>query len=145
MTNKMTFIDFCSGIGAGRLGLEKSGMICVAHSEINEDTDKTYISLFNDNNNLGDLTKIIPETLPNVDLLIAGFPCQTFSIVGQRKGFSDERGQIIYYLAKILQTKQIPYFILEYHKSENVSILWVSEKIYIINLIFFHHQLRNNL
>lgn len=107
------FIDFCSGIGAGRLGLEKSGMKCIAHSEIDEDANNTYVKFFNDNNNLGDLTKIIPEQLPPFDLLIAGFPCQTFSIVGKRKGFSDVRGQIIYYLIEILKVKKVKYFILE--------------------------------
>lgn len=109
----MDFMDFCSGIGAGRLGLEMSGMNCVAHSEINQDSDDVYFSFFNDNNNFGDLTKIVPEELPDFDVMIAGFPCQTFSIVGQRKGFSDERGQIIYYLSNILKQKNVPYFILE--------------------------------
>lgn len=110
---KITFIDFCSGIGAGRLGLEKAGMECIAHSEIDIDANNTYVKFFNDDNNLGDLTKIIPQQLPEFDLLIAGFPCQTFSIVGKRKGFSDVRGQIIYYLTNILKAKKVKYFILE--------------------------------
>lgn len=111
--NSLTFIDFCSGIGAGRLGLDLLGLKCLAHSEINLDTDLTYYAFFNDNRNLGDLTKLKCHDIPNSDILIAGFPCQTFSIVGKREGFSDERGQIIYYLAKILKTKNIPYFIFE--------------------------------
>ncbi|MFQ6703536.1 MAG: DNA (cytosine-5-)-methyltransferase, partial [Alphaproteobacteria bacterium] len=110
---KIKFIDFCSGIGAGRLGLEQAGMTCIAHSEINADADFTYNRFFNDKNNLGDLTQIVPEQLPDFDLMIAGFPCQTFSIVGQRRGFADDRGQIIYFLANILRAKKVPYFILE--------------------------------
>ncbi|MBP7211585.1 DNA cytosine methyltransferase, partial [bacterium] len=51
--NKLKFIDFCSGIGAGRLGLELAGMECIAHSEINIDSDYTYNLFFNDTNNLG--------------------------------------------------------------------------------------------
>jgi len=109
----LKFIDFCSGIGAGRLGLELSGMTCVAHSEINNDADCTYKLFYNDNRNLGDLTQITPDKIPECDVLIAGFPCQTFSIVGKRAGFEDERGQIIYYLKNILKQKNIPYFIFE--------------------------------
>ena len=113
MVKKIKFIDFCSGIGGGRLGLERTGMTCIAHSEIDDCANDTYVRFFGDNNNMGDLTKIAPETLPDFDLLIAGFPCQTFSIVGQRKGFADARGQIIYHIAKILKSKRVPYFILE--------------------------------
>nr|WP_315041907.1 DNA (cytosine-5-)-methyltransferase [uncultured Moraxella sp.] len=109
----LSFFDFCSGIGAGRLGLEQSGMHCVGHSEIDSTTDLTYQLFFNDKSNLGDLTKIIPETLPNFDVMLAGFPCQTFSIVGKREGLDDKRGQIIYHLIEILQKKQVPFFILE--------------------------------
>ncbi|MFR1672419.1 MAG: DNA cytosine methyltransferase [Candidatus Gastranaerophilaceae bacterium] len=110
---RLKFIDFCSGIGGGRLGLEIAGMQCVAHSEINSDADYTYNIFFNDKNNLGDLKLIKMEDIPECDLLIAGFPCQTFSIVGKREGFNDDRGQIIYHLANILQKKNISYFILE--------------------------------
>jgi len=113
MSKTIKFIDLCSGIGAGRLGLEMAGMKCVAHSEIDDCANNTYVRFFNDNNNLGDLTKIEPEKLPDIDLLIAGFPCQTFSIVGQRKGFADIRGQIIYHIANILKVKKVPYFVLE--------------------------------
>lgn len=109
----LKFIDFCSGIGAGRLGLESLGMTCVAHSEINPDSDYTYKIFFNDDRNLGDLTQISFDNIPQSDILIAGFPCQTFSIVGKRAGFEDERGQIIYYLRNILKQKNIPYFIFE--------------------------------
>lgn len=110
---KMKFIDFCSGIGAGRLGLELLGMECVAHSEINPDSDYTYKIFYNDERNLGDLTTLEFDNIPNCELLIAGFPCQTFSIVGKRAGFDDERGQIIYHLKDILQNKNISYFIFE--------------------------------
>jgi DNA (cytosine-5)-methyltransferase 1 len=57
--------------------------------------------------------KINPDDLPDFDLLIAGFPCQTFSIVGQRRGMEDPRGQIITGIIKILKAKHTKYFILE--------------------------------
>lgn len=113
---KLRFIDFCAGIGAGRLGLERGmNAVCVGFSEIMPASEKTYRELHkvNDEKNFGDLTKIITSDLPDFDIMIAGFPCQTFSIVGKRKGFNDERGQIIYHLIRILKDKDIPYFILE--------------------------------
>lgn len=106
-------MDFCSGIGAGRLGLENAGMKCVAHSEIDPNPDLTYQLFFDDKSNFGDLTKLNPNDLPNFDVMLAGFPCQTFSIAGKRSGMNDDRGQIIYYLTNILKQKNIPFFILE--------------------------------
>ena len=110
---KLKFFDFCSGIGGGRLGLEKNGLECVGHSEIDEKTAETYKKFYNDNRNYGDLTKIEIDKLPEFDVMISGFPCQTFSIVGKRKGLDDDRGKIIYSLINILEKKQIKYFILE--------------------------------
>ena len=112
----MTFIDFCAGIGGGRLGLELNGLQCIGYSEIDKEAVKTYKKLHDAENeiNFGDITKINPALLPDFDLLIAGFPCQTFSIVGKREGLkNDKEGQIIYYLAEILRIKQPQYFILE--------------------------------
>ena len=110
----MKFIDFCAGIGGGRLGLEKLGMECVGFSEIDRGAEHTYREIFKSEElNFGDLMKISPSDLPNFDLMIAGFPCQSFSVIGQRKGMNDHRGQIIYGLIKILVAKNIPYFILE--------------------------------
>ena len=111
---KIRFMDFCAGIGAGRLGLEKVGLNCVAFSEIDRYAERTYREFFGEEEkNHGDLMKINPADLPHFDLMIAGFPCQSFSVIGQRKGMNDHRGQIIYGLIKIMNGKNLPYFILE--------------------------------
>ncbi|MBF8250021.1 MAG: DNA-cytosine methyltransferase, partial [Candidatus Levybacteria bacterium] len=112
--SKFTFMDFCAGIGGGRLGLEKLDMECVGFSEIDKNSEFTYREFFGqEEKNYGDLTKIDPNSLPDFDIMIAGFPCQTFSVIGQRKGMGDMRGQIIYGLIRILISKNIKYFILE--------------------------------
>jgi DNA (cytosine-5)-methyltransferase 1 len=114
LSKNLKFIDFCAGIGAGRLGLENCGMECIAFSEINKYAEVTYRLFFGeDENNYGDLMKINPSELPDFDLMIAGFPCQTFSVIGQRKGFEDDRGQVIYGLIDIMRAKKLKYFILE--------------------------------
>lgn len=111
----MKFFDFCSGIGAGRLGLEKAGMTCVGYSEINRSAIKTYNLLHNaiDEKNYGNLTKIEVERLPDFDLAIAGFPCQTFSVIGKQEGLKDPRGLIIFDILKLLVAKKTKYFIFE--------------------------------
>ena len=110
----MKFMDFCAGIGGGRLGLEKNRFECVAHSEINNVANCTYRVFFGTKErNFGDLMSVDVGELPDFDILIAGFPCQTFSIVGKREGFEDSRGQVIYGLIRILNEKNVPYFILE--------------------------------
>lgn len=113
-TKNLKFMDFCAGIGAGRLGLEKNGLSCVGFSEIDKQAEITYRKFFGEDEiNHGDLTKIDPKKLPDFEMMIAGFPCQTFSVIGQRKGMGDERGQIIFSLVKIMLAKNLKYFILE--------------------------------
>ncbi len=127
----MKFMDFCAGIGGGRLGLEENNIECVAHSEIDMTTNYTYRVFFGEEEqNYGDLMNIDTEDLPSFDILIGGFPCQTFSIVGKREGFEDCRGQIIYGLIKIMVQKNVPYFILEnvkglvnHNKGETLKVI----------------------
>lgn len=107
-------MDFCAWIGWGRLWLEKVWMECVAFSEINLDAEKTYRLFFGEEErNFWNLMHIDPQKLPDFDLMIAGFPCQTFSVIWQRKWMADIRWQVIYGLVNILKQKNIPFFILE--------------------------------
>lgn len=130
-TPDIKFMDFCAGIGAGRLGLENVGMTCAAFSEIDKNAEKTYREFFgNQEKNHGDLMEIDPADLPDFQLMIAGFPCQSFSVMGQRKGMKDKRGQIIYGLINIMKGKNLPYFILEnvkglvnHEKGETLKII----------------------
>lgn len=111
---KLTFIDFCAGIGGGRLAFENLRLQCLGFSEIDKNAEKTYRLFHGETEkNYGDLTKINTDDLPNFDLMVGGFPCQTFSVIGQRKGMKDERGEIIFHLINIMKKKNVKFFLLE--------------------------------
>ncbi len=110
----VTFFDFCSGIGAAHLAFKNLDCQCVGYSEIEKSAIETYKLFFGASaKNYGDLTNIDTDKLVNFDILLAGFPCQAFSIVGKRKGFADERAGVIYALARIIQKKKPKAFLLE--------------------------------
>ncbi len=114
MNQNYKFIDLCSGIGSAHLAFKNLGCECVGYSEIDKKSESVYKILHGDSyKNHGDLMLINPNELQNFDILLAGFPCQAFSIVGKRKGFEDERGQIIYGISKIIKAKQPKSFLLE--------------------------------
>ena len=73
----------------------------------------SYLSNFEENNLQGDITKISEKDIPNHDFLVAGFPCQAFSIAGRQKGFNDIRGTLFFDVARILKEKQPRFFLLE--------------------------------
>ncbi len=114
---QLTFMDFCAGIGGGKLALDNLGMRCVGFSEIDKNAENTYRLLFGKKEkNFGDLTKINSDKLPDFDIMVAGFPCQAFSILGKRKGINDnvqQKGQIIFYLIEFLIAKDVKFFIFE--------------------------------
>lgn len=113
LTN-FTFIDFCAGIGGGRLAFENLGFTCLGFSEIDKNAETTYKLFFGqDEINYGDLTKINIDNLPDFDVMVGGFPCQTFSVIGQRKGMNDQRGEIIFHLINIMKKKNVKVFLLE--------------------------------
>lgn len=109
------FLDLCSGIGGGRLGLEQCGYKCVGYSDTSKLAVRTYTLMHNteDEKYYYNLKRIKTDQLPDYDLLIAGFPCQSFSVIGRKDGFSDDRGQIIFHLARILEETQPKCFLFE--------------------------------
>jgi DNA (cytosine-5)-methyltransferase 1 len=110
---KLQFFDFCAGIGSAHFAFANLGLTCAGFSEIEATAIKMYTAFHGIHKNYGDIMQINPHALPDFDILCAGFPCQTFSIVGKRQGFDDSRGQIIYGLCDILKIKQPKAFLLE--------------------------------
>lgn len=87
--------------------------LCVGYSEIDKYACQIYEKRFPNHKNYGDITKIDERKLPDFDLLVGGFPCQSFSIAGKRGGFSDTRGTLFFDLARILKAKRPRLFIFE--------------------------------
>lgn len=105
-------VDLFAGIGGIRLGFEAVGGRGVFASEWDTEAQDTYEGNFGDRP-FGDITKIAPEDIPDHDILLGGFPCQPFSIIGDRKGFSDTRGTLFFSIEEILRAKQPPAILLE--------------------------------
>lgn len=129
--NNIRFIDLFAGIGGIRLGFENAfeNSQTVFVSEWDTFATKTYKENFNDDFDIaGDITKISEESIPTFDICLAGFPCQAFSLAGQRKGLEDNykgicRGTLFLDVARIC----------EYHKPkvifcENVKGLKIHDK-----------------
>lgn len=87
--------------------------LCVGYSEIDKYAINTYERRFNGHTNYGDATAINATELPDFDLLVGGFPCQSFSIAGKRKGFDDTRGTLFFDVARILAEKRPRHLVLE--------------------------------
>ena len=103
-------IQFCNRLDTT---LCTGGFTCIGYSEIDRFAKAVYKLHFPDLENFGDATQIEEKTLPDFELLVAGFPCQSFSIAGKRQGFLDTRGTLFFDIARILAYKQPKYFLLE--------------------------------
>lgn len=86
---------------------------CVGFSEIDKYASELLIRRFPNIPNFGDCTKINPSELPDFDMLCGGFPCQSFSIAGKRRGFEDTRGTMFFEVARILEVKRPKIVFLE--------------------------------
>ena len=107
-----TFVDLFAGIGGMRIPFEALGGACVFSSEWDKSARQTYYHNF-DEQPAGDITKIAAAEIPDHDVLLAGFPCQPFSIIGNKRGFADTRGTLFFEIERILRAKQPQAFLLE--------------------------------
>lgn len=121
MKSSFTFIDLFAGIGGMRIAYEKAGGKCVYSSEWNKYSQQTYKENFGEIPD-GDITKVNADEIPNHDILVAGFPCQPFSIAGVSKkkslgratGFEDKtQGTLFFDVCRILKEKRPKAFMLE--------------------------------
>lgn len=108
----MRYFSAFSGIGGFELGIGDQHS-CVGFSEIDKYAIEIYQKHFPNHKNYGDITKIKTNELPDFDLFVGGFPCQSFSIAGKRKGFDDTRGTLFFEIARIIKQKQPRLLLLE--------------------------------
>jgi len=108
-------IDLFAGIGGIRLGFKQAfgeDIEFIFSNEINKYASETYEANFGENPQ-GDITELDPTEIPDFDLLLAGFPCQAFSIAGEKRGFEDTRGTLFFNVAEVLRIKKPIAFMLE--------------------------------
>jgi DNA (cytosine-5)-methyltransferase 1 len=110
--NKFTYIDLFAGIGGFHQAASALGGKCVFASEIDSEAKRAYEANYKITPH-GDITQIEASEIPNHDVLLAGFPCQPFSIIGKKLGFDDIRGTLFFEIARILKDKKPRIFILE--------------------------------
>jgi DNA (cytosine-5)-methyltransferase 1 len=113
---KFTFVDLFAGIGGMRIGFESAGGRCILTCEIDEVALKTYSANFNPKHRhqyFYDICDLDSRDVPNHDVLVAGFPCQPYSIAGLRKGLEDERGRVFLEIIRILKDKSPKALLLE--------------------------------
>lgn len=110
--NAFNFIDLFAGIGGIRYPFQQAGGKCVFTSEWDKFAKRTYACNYGEVPH-GDITTIDTSEIPEHDILLAGFPCQTFSQAGQKKGFTDTRGTMFFEIQRILAQKRPKAFLLE--------------------------------
>jgi DNA (cytosine-5)-methyltransferase 1 len=111
----MKFIELFAGIGAFRLGLERTGHECVWANEWLERPRSIYAKNFGEQPDGRDIRDVSAGDIPSADLLVGGFPCATFSVAGKRTGFSldDTRGTLAFEMFRLASEKSIPYLLFE--------------------------------
>lgn len=120
--NLKTFADMFCGIGGFHLAASSFGMKCVFACDIDEEARNTYHHNFGIMP-AGDIARVRDTQIPDHDLLLAGFPCQPFSIIGKRQGFDDMRGTLVFEIIRVLKAKRPRAVLLE-----NVKQLATADK-----------------
>ena len=111
MSEQLRFIDFFSGIGGFRLGMEMAGHICVGHCELDEFANRSYMAMHNVKETewyARDIRTVEPSDLPDAEVYCFGFPCQAFSLAGKRQGFDDTRGTLFFEVMRLAKTRKPP-------------------------------------
>ena len=111
-SHKFTFIDLFAGIGGMRIPFQEIGGKAVFSSDIDKHVQKTYAANFGEIMH-GDIIDVNANSIPDHDILLAGFPCQAFSQAGKKEGFMDTRGTMFFEIQRILAHKQPKAFLLE--------------------------------
>lgn len=114
----MKFLDLFAGIGGFRLGMESAGHECVGFCEIDKYARASYKAIHNTEGEieLHDITRVTDESIRrfgSVDVICGGFPCQAFSIAGNRRGFEDTRGTLFFEIARFASILRPKYLFLE--------------------------------
>ena len=113
---KIRYFELCSGIGAFHSAFDiVGGFKCVGWCEFDPVPQLAYRTLYNTKNEVffNDARTLNPADIPPFDILVGGIPCQSWSAAGLRKGFADERGQLFFDFARILEARKPPLFIIE--------------------------------
>src|SRR3989344_1090384 len=109
---KLKAIDLFAGIGGMRIGFEKAGFDFVYSNDFDPYACETYRHNFGEIDER-DIKDIDTHKIPDFDVLLGGFPCQPFSMIGKRKGLDDKRAKSFFYIIKILSVNKPRAFLLE--------------------------------
>jgi DNA (cytosine-5)-methyltransferase 1 len=109
----MKYVSLFAGIGGFDLALNRGGHTCVYVNEWNQYAAKIYEKNFNHKPDTKDIRTVDVSDIPAHDLLVGGFPCQSFSIAGKRQGFNEARGTLFFEICRIATAKRTPYLLLE--------------------------------
>lgn len=110
----MKVCSLFSGIGGIDLGFQQAGFEIVWANEYDHDAATTYRANFGNQHLCEcDIRKVDPHSIPSFDVLVAGFPCQPFSIVGRQKGFDDPRGNLFFEIGRVVDVKRPSVIFLE--------------------------------